>query len=70
MRQPYRSELPLAEVLGRELQQFRVKVNLATGNESFEAWRERDHDDLVLATALACWYASRALTGPWGLNVI
>ena len=41
--------------LGRELQMFRVKVTVA-GNETFEAWRERDHDDLVLAVALACWY--------------
>ena len=32
----------------------RVKVTLA-GNETFEAWRERDHDDLVLAVALALY---------------
>jgi hypothetical protein len=48
-----------AAALGREVRQFRVKVNLATGNESFEAWREKDHDDLVLAVALACWYGER-----------
>src|SRR5262249_41940183 len=48
--------LPEAVTLGRELQQFRVKVSVLTGNETFEAWRERDHDDLVLAVALACWY--------------
>jgi hypothetical protein len=45
-----------APVLSKELQTFRVKVNIATGNESFEAWRERDHDDLVLAVALAVWW--------------
>jgi hypothetical protein len=43
-----------AATLVRELEMFRVKVN-ALGNESFEAWRERDHDDLVLAVALAAW---------------
>src|SRR5262249_29878445 len=51
--------LPLAPVLARELSTFKVKVSLATGNESFEAWRERDHDDLVLAVAMACWYGER-----------
>jgi hypothetical protein len=44
-----------AETLTKELAAFRVKVNVATANESFEAWRERDHDDLVLALALAVW---------------
>ncbi len=51
--------LPLAKVLAREMGTFKVKVNIAPGAESFEAWRERDHDDLVLATALACWYGER-----------
>jgi len=44
--------LPEAEVLVRELGEFRARVTLA-GAESFEAWRERPHDDLVLAVALA-----------------
>lgn len=53
--------LPAAEVLAAELSAFRVKVNVATGNESFEAWRERDHDDLVLSVALAAWLGERHL---------
>lgn len=48
--------LPLADTLARELETFRVKVT-ADRNETFAAWRERDHDDLVLALALAVWYA-------------
>jgi hypothetical protein len=52
--------LPLASVLTREMEQFRSTINLATGHESFEAWRERDHDDLVLAVGLAGWYAEHA----------
>jgi hypothetical protein len=51
-------ELPDAAVLRKELQHFRVKVT-AAANETFEAWRERDHDDLVLAVALACWAGGR-----------
>jgi hypothetical protein len=37
-----------------ELLAFRAKVT-ASANETFEAWRERDHDDLVLAVATAAW---------------
>jgi hypothetical protein len=52
------SALPFAETLVKELELFRVKVT-ADRNETFESWRERDHDDLVLALALACWYGNR-----------
>jgi len=52
-------ELELCDVLKRELQNFRVKINIATGHDSYEAWREHEHDDLVLALALACWAAEK-----------
>ena len=48
-----------AETLMRELQNFKVKINIQAGHDSYEAWREGDHDDLVLAVALACWYGLR-----------
>jgi hypothetical protein len=51
------SSLELAEVLRGELLNFRIKINIATGHDSYEAWREGDHDDLVLAAALAVWSA-------------
>ena len=63
--------LTLGATLKRELQRFSVKVNIATGHESFEAWREADHDDIVLAVALACWWAERlpsAATGQISLQ--
>ena len=47
--------LPLSGVLTEELQNFRAKINVSTGHASFEHWRERDHDDVVLALSLACW---------------
>ena len=31
----------------------------AAANETFGVWREGQHDDLVLAVALACWWAER-----------
>ena len=49
--------LDYGPVLRHELQSFKAKINLATGHDSYEAWREGDHDDLVLALAMACWFA-------------
>lgn len=51
------SDLPFATDLHEELRNFQVKVN-QIGHDSYESWRERDKDDLVLAIALACWYAT------------
>jgi hypothetical protein len=36
----------------------------ANSHETLEAWRERDHDDLVLAVAIAVWLAECARDGP------
>ena len=52
--------LPEAAILVRELETFRVKIPEAA-NETFGAWREGQHDDLVLAAALAAWEGERAL---------
>lgn len=50
--------LPEADVLKKELANFKVKIT-AAANETFGAWREGQHDDLVLAVALACWHGER-----------
>jgi hypothetical protein len=47
-------------VLVRELETYRVKITAAR-NEVFEAWREGQHDDLVLAVALAAWAGEKSL---------
>ena len=49
--------LPDAATLIGELQSFRTTITPA-GNE---AWRESDHDDLLLAGAIATWLAERKL---------
>lgn len=49
--------LPLAAVLRRELESFRAKITLA-GHDTYGAgadWRDGNHDDLVLAVAMAAW---------------
>ena len=51
------ASLPLAATLVKEFLDFRMKIDAKTAHESYGAWREGTHDDLVLAAALACWYA-------------
>jgi hypothetical protein len=51
--------LELWPTLRTELLNFRRKLNAATAHASYEHWRESDHDDLVLAAALAAWGAQR-----------
>jgi hypothetical protein len=46
------------ELLVQELLAFRVRVTTAAA-ETFEAWTERPHDDLVLAVALAAWLGEK-----------
>jgi hypothetical protein len=50
--------LPEAQTLTRELQGFQMKITLA-GHDSYGAWREGTHDDLVLALAVALWCGER-----------
>lgn len=47
-------QLSEAETLARELLNFKGKVT-QTAHESFGADRDHDHDDLVIAVALAAW---------------
>jgi hypothetical protein len=49
----------------KELREMRVKVG-ASGHENFDAWRSGSHDDLVLATALACWRSRLRIPAIWG----
>jgi hypothetical protein len=51
--------LYLWETLGSNVQTFRRKVSLTTGMDTYEHWREGDHDYLVLSVALACWAGER-----------
>ncbi len=50
--------LPELPTLLNELQTFQVKLT-ATAHDSYGAWREHAHDDLVLALALALWEGER-----------
>jgi hypothetical protein len=52
-------DLELWPTLRSEMQSFKRKIALRTSHDSYEHWRESDHDDLVLAVCLACWGAAR-----------
>jgi hypothetical protein len=58
-------ELPEAETLVCELQDFRVEFT-AAGHLTFNA-RSGKHDDLVLALAIAVWRAHGGSMANWGL---
>lgn len=51
------ASIDLKDELVTELQNFKVKLSAETGHASYEHWRSSDHDDLVLALAMPCWYA-------------
>lgn len=54
---------PWAHIFESELRSFVGKQKPRTGNVSYEAWREREHDDLIFALAMACWCAYQELGG-------
>jgi len=49
------SGMPLAPVFLREMETFAIKVTKA-GNDSYEAWREQEHDDIVMSVAMGVWW--------------
>jgi len=54
--------LPETRTLMSELATFQVKIS-ASGRDTYGTWREGQHDDLVLAVALAVWAAEAGLPG-------
>jgi hypothetical protein len=52
----FASGMEFTDILIKELINFKVKITKAR-NETYEAWREGDHDDLVLMLGVVAWYA-------------
>ena len=59
------ANLGATRMLTRELQDFQERTT-GRGGASFGVWREGQHDDLVIAAALACWRARWKAGGIWG----
>ena len=55
--------LASAALLTEELEAFQVKLS-PSGMDSYGAWREGTHDDLVLSVALAVWAGERGIGAP------
>jgi hypothetical protein len=49
-------KLALGPILQQEMLNFRVKIDSITAHDSYAAWREGQHDDLVLSVSLAAWW--------------
>lgn len=56
-------KLAEAPTLIKELEGYQVRIG-AQGRESFGAWREGQHDDLLLACCLAVWGAEQFIGAP------
>ena len=54
--------MPEKDALIRELLGFQMKIS-ASGHDTYDAKRESIHDDLVIAVALAAWYAEQGNKG-------
>jgi hypothetical protein len=63
-------DLAEGETFVSELSNFKVKIS-AAGHDSYNAWRESIHDDLVLSVALAAWFGERRVLPthvPWSME--
>mgnify|MGYP006348886157 FL=1 len=60
-------ELQHKDLLIRELNTYKMKMTGA-GNETFSAWHERDHDDLVSALTLCVWFCNRYPKRGWQVS--
>lgn len=49
--------LSSGSIIAQELQDFKVKIDIKTAHDSYGAWREGAHDDLILSIAIALWTA-------------
>jgi hypothetical protein len=47
--------IPETQQLTQELLDYRVRITLRSGHDTYEPWREGDHDDLLFALCLAVW---------------
>ena len=51
--------LELYQELFNELTNFKMKIDPKTAHDSYAAWREADHDDLVLSVAMGLWWLEK-----------
>jgi hypothetical protein len=47
------------DVLIKELLDYRMTINIKTGHDTYEPWREGQHDDLLFAVCMAVWASDK-----------
>jgi hypothetical protein len=52
------------DMLAQDLSTLQLRAPV-TGDEAVLDWRQRPHDGLVLAVAVAAWLGERQHKGPW-----
>lgn len=57
------ANLKYTDAIIKELTTFTQKIS-QSGRATFEALRESDHDDIVLALGLVCWWCAKSPLGP------
>ena len=60
--------MPIIKEFRDELAGFQMKINKMTGADSYEAWLERIHDDLVISAAMGCWWMDKVMGTSTVLN--
>jgi hypothetical protein len=63
-------EMPEAQTLADELLNLHVTIDPRTAHDSYAAWRENQHDDLVFAISLALWWAENRPLPPYAAKPI
>ncbi len=56
-------DLPHSTTVAQEALNFQMKIN-DKAHDSYGAWREGTHDDLLFAVMLAAWKGARRTSGP------
>jgi len=54
-------QMPVIKDFRDELAGFQMKINERTGADSYEAWLERIHDDLVMSASMGVWWFDRTM---------
>jgi hypothetical protein len=54
-------KIPFVQEITHEMRTFTSKINPDTAHESFLAWREQDHDDLLFALSLCVWWGEKPI---------
>lgn len=64
------ADVPLRETLVQEMINFKIKIT-ESAHDTYGAWRDGEHDDIIFAVMLACWAAKKAkpqrLAGYWNV---